>query len=254
MAFKARIAVGAASLALTAGGLGMAGLLPAGATTPPCGSANCSSIYSLKFRQDFPLDVYDAKSSYGQPVILFQRSNSDPAQDFVVKDLGTVDSFYTSSRGLISPAFDQAYGPEEAFEIQYEPHGKNSNFCVGSTPDQIAQSGEKVALYPCGASASTIWAQDTNPNDGTTAPGYSVYINGETNSFSNPLVLNYPAGNPTEMPRVQLNVQPLSDYSSAKPYSGSVYDNQQWNGIASVLPPPPPPPTLPPTLPPTPPT
>ena len=34
------------------------------------------------------------------------------------------------------------------------------------------------------------------------------------------------------MPRVQLNVQPLSDYSSAKPYSGSVYDNQQWNGIA----------------------
>ena len=177
----------------------MAGLLPAGATTPPCGSANCSNIYSLKFHDDFPLDVYHAQSSYGQPVILFQRSNSDPAQDFVVKDLGTVDSFYTSSRGLISPAFDQAYGPEEAFEIQYEPYGDNSNFCVGTTPDQIAQSGEKVALYPCGTSASTIWAQDTNPNDGTTAPGYSVCINGETNSFSNPLVLNYPAGNPTDM-------------------------------------------------------
>ena len=232
MAFKARIAASAAALALTAGGLGMVGTLSASATTPPCGSANCSSIYSLKFHDDFPLDVYHAKSSYGQPVILFQRSNSDPAQDFVVKDLGTVDSFYTSSRGLISPAFDQAYGPEEAFEIQYEPYGVNSNFCVGTTPDQIASTGDLVGLYQCGTSASTIWAQDTNPNDGTTAPGYFAYINGETNSFSNPLVLNYPAGNPTDWPRVQLNVQPLSDYSSAKPYSGSVYDNQQWNGIA----------------------
>ena len=252
MAFKARIAASAAALALTAGGLGMVGTLSASATTPPCGSANCSNIYSLKFDRYFPLDVFHAKASWGQPVILFQRSNSDPAQDFVVKDLGTVNSFYATG-GLVSPAFDQAYGDEEAFEVQYEPYGKNSNFCVGTTPDQIAQSGEKVSLYPCGASARTIWAQDTNPNDGTTAPGYSAYINGETNSFSNPLVLNYPAGNPTDMPRVQLNVQPLSDSSSAKPYSGSVYDNQQWNGIAGTLPPPPPPPppTTPPTLPPT---
>lgn len=237
MAIKARIAAGAATLALTAGGLGMVGTLSASATpTPSCGSANCSSIYSLKFHRAFPLDVYQGKSHYGQPVILFQRSNTDPAEDFVVKDLGTVGTFYDHNRGLITPAFDQAYSGEEAYEIQYEPLGKNSNFCVGTSPNVVAWSGDKVGLYPCGGSASTIWAQDTNLNDGTTAKGYSVYINGATDSFSNPLVLNYPAGNPTDMPRVQLNVQPLSTFSSPDPTDGSVYDNQQWNGIASATP------------------
>ena len=242
MAFKARIAASAATLALTAGGLGMVGTLSASATTPSCGP-RCSDIYSLKFDRYFPMDVYHGQSSYGQPVILFQRSNSDFAEDFVVTDLNTVDSFYRHNRGLISPAFDQAYGDEEAFEIQYQPLGHPTNFCVGTTPFEIGWTGEKVALYPCGASASTIWAQDTNPNDGTTAPGYSAYINGETDSFSNPLVLTYPAGNPTDMPRPQLIVEPLSNFSSPKPYSGSVYDSQQWNGIADGAGPPPPPPT-----------
>ena len=238
MAFKARIAAGAATLALAAGGLGTIGTLSASAVpTPPCGSSNCANIYSLKFHRAFPLDVYQGQSRYGQPVILFQRSNTDPAQDFVVKDPGTVGSFYNHGRGLITPAFDQAYHSAEAYEIQYEPLGRHSNFCVGTMPNMIAQPGSPVGLYPCGVSASTIWAQDNNPNDGTTAPGYSVYVNGATDSFSNPLVLNYPAGNPADMPRVQLNVQPLSTYSSAGPFSGSVYDNQQWNGIASSPPP-----------------
>ena len=234
MAFKARIAASAATLALTAGGLGMVGALPASATTPSCGPS-CSSIYSLKFDRYFPMDVWHGQPSYGQPVILFQRSNSDFAEDFVVKDLGTVDSFYRHDRGLISPAFDQAYGDEEAFEIQYQPLGHPTNFCVGTAPFAMGWTGEKVALYPCGASASTVWAEDTNPNDGTTAPGYQAYINGETDSFSNPLVLTYPAGNPTDMPRPQLIVEPLSNFSSPKPYSGSVYDSQQWNGIAPPL-------------------
>jgi len=230
MALKARIAAGAATLALAAAGAGMAGTLPAHATTPSCGSENCSSIWSLKFQWPFPLDVHHGAASYGQPIILFQRSNSDPAQDFVVTPLGSVDSFYDHSRGLISPAFDQAYGPAEAFGIEYAPHGRDSKFCVGTTPDQIANPGAPVSLYPCGASASTIWAQDTNPRDGhSPVPGYFAYINGETDSFSNPVVLNYPAGRPTDMPRVQLNVQPLSSYSD-----GTIFDNQLWHGIAGT--------------------
>ena len=37
------------------------------------------------------------------------------------------------------------------------------------------------------------------------------------------MVMNYPAGNPTDMPRPWINVQPLSSYSN-----GVVYDNQLW--------------------------
>ena len=54
-------------------------------------------------------------------------------------------------------------------------------------------------------------------------PGYKYQINGATDSFSNLLVLNYPACNPADMPRPWLNVQPLNTYSD-----GTVFDNQQW--------------------------
>ena len=43
--------------------------------------------------------------------------------------------------------------------------------------------------------------------------------------------MNYPAGNPTDMPRPWLNVQPLSSYSN-----GAVYDNQLWRTRTGPLP------------------
>ena len=159
MTFKPRIAAGAAALALAVGGLGMAGILSAGASTPPCG--DCSDIWSLEFHHDFPLDVYHGQASSGQPVILFQRSNSDPAEDFVVTDLGLVDSVYRHNRNLISTGFSQAFGSDAAFEIEYEPLGVPSHLCVGTTLDEAAYSGEPVALYPCGESPSTVWVLDT---------------------------------------------------------------------------------------------
>ena len=236
MTFKPRIAAGAAALALAAGGLGMAGMLSAGASTPPCG--DCSDIWSLEFHHEFPLDVYHGQASSGQPVILFQRSNSDPAEDFVVTGLGLVDSVYRHHRNLISTGFSQAFGSDAAFEIEYEPLGVPSHLCVGTTLDEAAYSGEPVALYPCGESPSTVWVLDTA--DGVSpVPGYDPYVNGATDSFSDPLVLTYPAGNPTDMPRPQLDVQPLSSFSD-----GTIYDSQLWNGIGG---PPPPPPSLPPT-------
>ena len=225
MSFKAKIAAGAATLALAGGGLGMVGTLSASAATPSCGN-NCTNWYTQKFHRQYILDDLHGASSTGNPIILFQRSNSDPAQDFVTNDLGTVGSFYNHSRGLISPGFDQAYHADEAIEIQYEPSGRNSNFCVGTWPGQVAQSGFKVRLESCGQT-STIWAVDQADANG----GYVPLITGTDTNFSNPMVLNYPAGHPTDMPRPWLNVQPLSSYSD-----GTVYDNQLWRYSYGVVP------------------
>jgi hypothetical protein len=219
MSFKAKIAAGAATFALVGGGLGMVSTLSASAATPSC--SNCHDYSTHKFHSTYVLDVFHGQASAGNEIILFQRSNSDPAQDFVTQDLGTVGSFYNHSRGLISPGFDQAYHAEEAIQIKYEPLGRNSNFCVGTWPGQAAQSGWKVRLEPCGQT-STIWAVDNK--DRTQPPnGYVPLIAGTDTDFSDPLVMNYPAGNPTDMPRPWLNVQPLSNYSN-----GDVYDNQEW--------------------------
>jgi hypothetical protein len=238
MSVKAKIAAGTATFGLIGGGLAMAGTMTASAATPNCG-ANCSQIFSQKYELQYILDVYQAKAAAGTPIILFQRSNSDPAEDFVVTDLGTVHSFYRN-HGLVAPAFDRTYRNDEAYEVQYEPYGLNSNFCLSTWSNETPQAGYKVRLEPCGQYSNSIWAADT---DGNTVPaGSSVVsdhhstggvfsaagtdvalINGATNTFSNPLVLNYPAGNPTDMPRPQLNVQPEKQYSN-----GTTFDNQEW--------------------------
>ena len=216
MSFKAKIAAGAATFALAGGGLGMVGTVSASAKTPNC--HGCSDWYTQKYHKTYVLDILHGTASTGNQVMLFQSSNSDPAEDFVVNDLGTVGSFYNNNRGLISAGFDQAYHADEAIEIQYEPNGVNSNFCVGTWPGEVAQSGFKVRLETCGQT-STIWAIDSVDRNG----GYTPLITGTDTNFSNPMVMNYPAGNPTDMPRPWINVQPLSSYSN-----GVVYDNQLW--------------------------
>ena len=230
MSFKAKIAAGAATFALAGGGLGAVGTLSASAATPSCGRF-CSDLYIKKFGPRFLLDTLHGTAAAGQEVILFQASNGDPAEDFVIKDLGTVHGLYTHHRGLITPGFDRAYGRLKAFEVQYEPLGVNSGFCVSTWPNQIAQPGFKVRLEKCGKYSNSIWASGATPSKPTKlkphpSPGYTYYINGATNSFSNPLVLSYPAGYPTDMPRPWLNVQRLNTYSD-----GTVFDNQQWKSM-----------------------
>jgi hypothetical protein len=238
MSVKAKIAAGAATLTIVGGGLGMVGTMTASAATPNCG-ANCTNIFSQKYGPQYLVDVFQAKSAAGTPVILFQASNSDPAEDFVTVDEGTVNNFYRHY-GLVSAAFAKTYRADEAYEVQYEPYGLNSNYCLSTWPGEAPQAGYLVRLESCGAYSNSLWAADTDAN---TAPnGSSVtpdrhstgnvfspnrtdvaLINGATNSFSNPLVLNYPAGNPTDMPRPQLNVQPEKQYSD-----GTTFDNQEW--------------------------
>jgi hypothetical protein len=238
MSVKAKIAAGAATLTIVGGGLGMVGTMTASAATPNCGNT-CVNIFSQKYGPQYLVDVYQAKSAAGTPVILFQSSNSDPAEDFVVVDEGTVHSFY-HRYGLVSAAFAKTYSGDEAYEAQYEPYGLNSNYCLSTWPGEAPQAGYLVRLESCGSYSNSLWAADTDAN---TAPnGSSVtpdrhstgnvfspnrtdvaLINGATNSFSNPLVLNYPAGNPTDMPRPQLNVQPEKQYAG-----GTTFDNQEW--------------------------
>jgi hypothetical protein len=245
MSVKAKIAAGAATFGLVGGGLAMAGTMTASAATPSCGT-QCTQIFTQKYGPQYLVDVFQARAAAGTPVILFQRSNSDPAEDFVVTGLGTVHSFY-KNHGLVTPAFDRTYRSDEAYEIQYEPYGLNSNFCLSTWPNETPQAGYKVRLEPCGQYSNSVWAADI---DGRTLPqGSSVVgdfrsrggvfspvgtdvalINGATSTFSNPLVLNYPAGHPTDMPRPQLNVQPEKQYSN-----GTTFDNQEWgtvNGVA----------------------
>jgi hypothetical protein len=224
MSVKAKLTAGAATFVMVGGGLGMAGTLTASAATPACGN-HCISLYTQKYGTHYFVDVYQQRAAAGQESILFQASNSDPALDFTYAYEGTVNSFYHHYQ-LVSAAFAHTYGGDPAFEFQYSPYGVNSNFCLSTWPGEAPQSGYKVRLEACGQYSNSLFAADEANAHGHYAP----LINGATNSFSNPEVLNYPAGNPTDMPRPVLNVQPENTYSN-----GTVFDNQMWAAKVGVI-------------------
>jgi hypothetical protein len=225
MSVKAKLAAGAATFVMVGGGLGMAGTLTASAATPSCGKT-CVSLYTQKYGTRDYVDVYQQRAAAGQESILFQASNSDPALDFVYLGGGTVDSF--AKRGLVSKTFAKNYGSDQASELEFSPYGRNSGFCLSTWPGVTAQPGFKVRLETCGKYSNSVWAEDSA--NATRNGKYVPLINGATNTFSNPLVLNYPAGNPTDMPRPVLNVQPENTYSD-----GTVFDNQEWAFKVGVI-------------------
>jgi hypothetical protein len=235
MSFKAKIAAGAATFALAGGGLGTAGTLSASAATPSCGS-KCQDLSTLKFGSGYLLDTFRGRAAANQEVILFRASNSDPAEDFVIHDLGTVGSLNDHHRHLITPQFDHAYHSLDTIQIQYAPLGRKSGFCASTWPGEIARPGFKVRLEPCGqySNSNSIWAvfngYQASDQMAPVSPGYGVLINGATDSVSHPLVLNYPAGYPTDMPRPWLNVQPLNDHPDR-----TVFNNQQWTYVGGPV-------------------
>ena len=251
MSFMAKIAAGAATLALAGSGLGMVGTLSASAATPSCG-ITCDNWYTQKFGEHFVLDDLYGLASTGNALILYQASNSDPAEDFVPGYLGTVDSFYDhhhhNHNYLISPGFDQAYGDDEAIEIRYEPLGADSDLCIGTWPGEVAQAGFKIRLEACGDTNTIFVVDEADASVGHTpqVPGpnpppsgnhhpttYTPLITGTDTNYIDPLVLNYPAGRPTDTPRPWLNVEPLSTFSHSS--NGSVYDSQLWADKTGVL-------------------
>jgi hypothetical protein len=227
MSIKSKLFAAAATLTMV-GGLGAAGTLTANAATPSCGH-RCIDIFLREFgthrTPGFVLDVFQQKAVAGQPIILWQPSNHDPAEDFTITNQGTVGDFYAA--GLVSAALNLHYSQFEAYEIQYTPYGVDSNLCMGV--GTTAANGTPVALEPCGVSSKTVWVKDSYD---TIRGGFVPLINGSDTNFSNPYVLNYPGGGayPTDKPRPQLDTWNLSKYST-----GTVFDNQMWSANFGVL-------------------
>lgn len=262
MSIRSKVIAAAATLALAAGPVAVAGT--ASAATPSCGPT-CIDLFSKQFgthhHPAFVLDVFRQGAKVGQPLILWRQSNSDPAEDFTVSEEGQVSDFYAA--GLVSSAFALRYGctgtiaipggqipcgptsvDDYAFEAEYAPYGVDSGLCAGLA--STAVSGEKVTLQPCGVSAKTVWAVDFSDSC-VTNPLYSnelPLINGSDTNFSHPFVLTYPgSGYPTDLPRPQLSVTNLSGFSQTGNNGcqgigsiAGVDSNKLWAAVAGVLP------------------
>lgn len=142
-----------------------------------------------------------------------------------------------------------------AFEIQYAPFGAPTGQCAGLAA--TASSGEKVTLQPCGQSGKTLWIFDspcystiTTTSGGVVTGGtpsagcrqlfasWTSFVaadnfpllNGSDTTFSDPEALSYPDGaSPLAMPRVSLDMQPLTVFSNGYGFpNGDVNDNQLW--------------------------
>jgi hypothetical protein len=137
--FKRVSAAVLASAAVTAGALTAAA--PAGASTVGCDNDGgyCGS-QQLKFGH-YNLDVYQQKAVYGNKVILWTRSTSDPAQDFV----------FVNYNGIAG---------DKTFE--YAPNGRPSGLCV-SFPQTT--KGSKAVLRTCNESAYQTFEPITMSGD-----------------------------------------------------------------------------------------
>ena len=243
MSIKTKVFAAASALALVGGTGAMAALTSgtANAATPSCGDS-CVELFvqqlSTHKNADFLLDVYKRGQNVGQPVILFQASNSDPALDWTISDEGTVAEFYAA--GLVSSALALHYGcvpgappagdfptcstgseNDNAFEIEYAPYGADTGLCMGTAV--TAGNNTPVTLQSCGVSSKTVWVVDSNEE--IDKGHYVPLINGSDNNFSEPYVLTYPAnGYPTDEPRPQLITDQLQGFSN-----GSLDENQVWS-------------------------
>ncbi|HEY1322036.1 MAG TPA: hypothetical protein VGF32_17410 [Streptosporangiaceae bacterium] len=234
MSFKSKMLAAAATLTLVGGAAGVLASGPANAATPSCGH-RCVNLFSKKFsdvlttKPGFVLDVFRQGARVGQPIIMFQSSNADPAEDFTVSLQGTTDDFVQA--GLVSPALDLHYATDAAWEFEYSPNGVDSGLCVGISSAPI--NNAPVSLQPCGVSAKTVWITDSEnvQRGGLFTFPFVPLINAAGTNFSHPFVLTYPPnGNPNDKPRPQLVTQNLHQFSR-----GQVYDNQQWSAFFGVL-------------------
>ncbi len=259
MSIKSKVLATVATLA-TVGGVGTAGVLGTAATanaaTPSCGNT-CVDIFSQEFGHHhsptFLLDVYQAHAKVGQKIILYRASNADAAEDFRPEFQGTVADFLAA--GLVTSAFALHYGcipvgagngafgnfpdcfgtdkafNDPAFEIEYTPNGQDSGLCVGVANTAVQEEG--LTLQVCGASSKTVWAVDLYDQPFESfIKGYYPLINGSDTNFSQPYVMTYPqSGYPTDTPRVQVQVDNLSGYTTGFPpiiNYPSINDNQLW--------------------------
>jgi hypothetical protein len=133
MSLKAKITAAAATLTL-ATGMGMAATMTASAAptarsaTHGCNalSANNGTCGSVALQYGgFSLDVYQQRAAYGNKVILWTQSNTDPAQDFYAAQYNQTLNQFTA---------------------EYAPNGIRSGYCVSFPSTAL---GSTAALRPC---------------------------------------------------------------------------------------------------------
>ncbi len=249
MRIRKAVVAAVAATALPFASLALGG--SASAATPSCtpnffNNSNtfldCLTPFNQEFGLNYVWDVYHAQAKPGTPVILFQNTTHDGAEDFSFYADGSVCDFYQA--GLVSAAVVLHYGggnycfqngsggPNDffAFEAEYTPYGRPSGLCVGVP--WTARRGTPVLLEPCGETSKTVWILDQadpqpqcSPSFSGLPDGYLALINGSDRNFSHPFVLNYPGNGaaPWDRPRPVLTTDNLAIYSN-----GTVFDNQMW--------------------------
>lgn len=156
---------------LSVAGLAVAGTaLAAGASTAQCDAAgNGCASYNAEVPGLPDLDVLGRVAASGQPLIVFPRSATDPAEDFVVQVVptGTATSFIgTGPATLPAPPAGQTN-----VRIQYAPRGVLSGYCVSSVnPNGFATA----QLRHCDSEGTS-----NNPSTTTYNP-YQTFIRHDT--------------------------------------------------------------------------
>jgi hypothetical protein len=212
------------AVTLLAGGVAQASVRVSPNSTPSCGDV-CNNLFNERFGPAFPQaavpDFNDPfAADQGDWLILDQSSNSDPNQDFVASEVGTLDDFVDAHMIAKSSYVNINYpGDFPVFENTFQPYGVDSGLCVGLARN--AFRGEGVTLQDCGDTARTLWVGDINnedtdydgPDPGTFIP----WVAASDPNFSHALVL-------TENGWFgQLSVTELNKFSD-----GTVSDRQQW--------------------------
>ena len=188
------------------------------AATPSCG-ATCidfsNALYGTAGTPTFVLANLPQAQNVGEPLTLAAPDNSDPGQDFIVSDEGTVSEFIQA--GLMALGM-MPYDTLNVDEIEYSPLGAPTGLCVGvgSTP----ANGTGVTLQPCGVSAQTTWIIDTQ----LSGPDLPLISGATDSNFSDPFVLS------TLGPGL-----PLFTSSMHTSGGGAVFANQRWGSKAGVL-------------------
>jgi hypothetical protein len=160
------------------------------ASTHACDTAfnGCRSIQSeVPNRPD--LDVQGGASVVGNPLIVYTRSATDKAEDFVVVTHLNTDTSTVAVGGLFTTTTLHSIGFDNAVSLEYAPFGVRSGLCVSSVnPNGFAST----QLRNCNTVANKFnpW-QTFNVTDFGAADGqfvnYTEPING--------LVMTNPANN-----------------------------------------------------------
>src|SRR3954454_4900428 len=192
---RRRMLATAATLTMVAG-VGATTIAPANAATAECGPG-CISVFSselgtytdVKFVEAV-LDDGDADG--GEEVGLKARSGTDPPEDFlpggdenaVAGKSSTVSDFYAD--GMVSAKANRRYGPLNAVQQKYTPHGVETGLCVGV---EHVRQGEDLTLLPCDVPGKTVWIVYTTAQ---TPANYFAIVNAATTDFRRPFAMHLP--------------------------------------------------------------